>query len=128
MKVFAESCKQSNEVVKCPLCRTNWGSSAVTELSREDRLAKTAPNVHRLQCKACKSKPIYGKCYRCIRCPHVDLCGRCFSCVNIGFGNIPPLTFIDAGKHSKHQFVVRSTRNSSWEPAGRGDIMVSTKV
>lgn len=113
VKIYAENCRQSHQSTKCPLCRQDWGTNAVGELSRENNVAQSAPNVHRKRrCRACKANPIYGKRYRCVQCADVDLCRRCF----------------DAKRHAKHVFVVKSVRNGSWEPAPREDAQVRNRL
>lgn len=121
VKVYAENCRQSHNGVKCPLCRKDWGNTAATELSNEVSKAKRAPNVHRgSHCRSCKSKPIYGSRYRCIRCCRLDLCRRCFGILLVRFILLRPnAVTLEKGIHSKHPFIVKEVRTSQWEPAAR---------
>jgi hypothetical protein len=80
VRVFGESRKQSKENIICPLCRHDWGDSALTEIKKELEKVNRAPNVHKgASCKKCQAKPIRNERYRCLQCKNVDLCDRCFS-------------------------------------------------
>lgn len=101
VKIYGESRKQSKETVICPLCRVDWGFSALTTLIKETRKASLADNVHKVSCRSCKRRPIYGKRYRCIQCKSRDQCERCYV----------------KKMHNKHDFVVKETKNGAWSPA-----------
>ncbi|EQC33357.1 hypothetical protein SDRG_09333 [Saprolegnia diclina VS20] len=104
MKVFGESRKQSKEPISCPLCRHDWGDSALTELKKEADISNRNPLVHTgTTCKQCQTKPIRCNRYRCLQCKHTDLCERCFK----------------SNAHAKHSFVLRKTHKGTWFPALR---------
>ncbi|KAF0696288.1 Aste57867_12986 [Aphanomyces stellatus] len=104
MKIFGESRKQSKENIICPLCRQDWGDSALTELKKEADVANRNPLVHSgASCKQCQTKPIRCQRYRCLQCKQVDLCERCFK----------------SNAHAKHAFVVRKAHKGTWFPALR---------
>ncbi|CAK4249540.1 unnamed protein product [Aphanomyces euteiches] len=104
MKIFGESRKQSKENIICPLCRQDWGDSALTELKKEADVANRNPLVHTgTSCKQCQTKPIRCQRYRCLQCKHVDLCERCFK----------------SNAHAKHSFVMRKAHKGTWFPALR---------
>ncbi|OQR97766.1 hypothetical protein THRCLA_06865 [Thraustotheca clavata] len=104
MKVFGESRKQSKEAIICPLCRKDWGETALTELKKEADISNRNPLVHTgTTCKQCQIKPIRCNRYRCLQCKHVDLCERCFK----------------SNAHAKHSFVMRKAHKGTWFPALR---------
>ncbi|KDO31311.1 hypothetical protein SPRG_03927 [Saprolegnia parasitica CBS 223.65] len=104
MKVFGESRKQSKEPISCPLCRHDWGDSALTELKKEADISNRNPLVHTgTTCKQCQTKPIRCNRYRCLQCKHTDLCERCFK----------------SNAHAKHSFVLRKAHKGTWFPALR---------
>ncbi|KAG9413222.1 hypothetical protein AC1031_016238 [Aphanomyces cochlioides] len=104
MKIFGESRKQSKENIICPLCRQDWGDSALTKLKKEADVANRNPLVHTgTTCKQCQTKPIRCQRYRCLQCKHVDLCERCFK----------------SNAHTKHSFVMRKAHKGTWFPALR---------
>ncbi|DAZ99405.1 TPA: hypothetical protein N0F65_005307 [Lagenidium giganteum] len=104
MKVFGESRRQSKENIICPLCRHNWGETALTELKKASDDANRAPNVHKkVSCKKCQTKPIRNARYRCLQCKNVDLCDRCFK-MNV---------------HLNHAFVMKTLVSDPWMPALR---------
>lgn len=68
MKVWAEHRASLEEPVTCPLCRKNWGSTALKDIKSEIRRAQPT-HVHlKVACAACSATPIYGVCYRCLAC------------------------------------------------------------
>ncbi|OQR80768.1 hypothetical protein ACHHYP_17233 [Achlya hypogyna] len=104
MKVFGESRKQSKEPIICPLCRQDWGDSALAELKKEADISNRNPLVHTgTTCKQCQAKPIRCNRYRCLQCKNTDLCERCFK----------------SNGHAKHSFVLRKTHKGTWFPATR---------
>lgn len=104
MKVFGESRRQSKENIICPLCRQDWGDTALSSLRKEIDTANRAPNVHKgASCRKCKTKPIRCERYRCVQCKNVDLCARCFK----------------SNAHSNHAFVVKHNVPDAWVPAIR---------
>ncbi|KAE9018826.1 hypothetical protein PF005_g9340 [Phytophthora fragariae] len=104
MKVFGESRRQSKENIICPLCRQDWGDTALSSLRKEIDTANRAPNVHKgASCRKCKTKPIRCERYRCVQCKNVDLCARCFK----------------SNAHSNHAFVMKHNVPDAWVPAIR---------
>ncbi|ETV87692.1 hypothetical protein H257_01176 [Aphanomyces astaci] len=104
MKILGESRKQAKENIICPLCRHDWGDSALSELKKEADVSNRNPLVHSgASCKQCQTKPIRCQRFRCLQCKHVDLCERCFK----------------SNAHAKHSFVVRKAHKGTWFPALR---------
>ncbi|ETW10201.1 hypothetical protein H310_00565 [Aphanomyces invadans] len=104
MKILGESRKQAKENIICPLCRQDWGDSALTNLKKEADVSNRNPLVHiGASCKQCLTKPIRCQRYRCLQCKHVDLCEKCFK----------------SNAHAKHSFVVRKAHKGTWFPALR---------
>ena len=86
MKVWADHQRVSNgeEVVKCPLCREEFGP--YEELRRGiasaacRKAASQSQNIHQgTTCDNCGLSPIAGRCYRCAVCPGCCLCHQCFT-------------------------------------------------
>ena len=87
MKVWADHQRSSNgeEVVKCPLCREEFGPyedlrRGVASAACRKAAASQSQNLHQgTACDTCGEAPIAGRCYRCVVCPGCCLCHRCFT-------------------------------------------------
>ena len=104
MKVWANHKLSKRENLTCPLCRSDWGPNAITELDRISRQQRSIKlPVHKDSvCEGCNMYPIKGSRFRCLYCHNCDLCKACFY-----------------STHFHHPFIKKISPKSKWDPAPR---------
>ncbi|KAI9208004.1 uncharacterized protein BJ171DRAFT_636488 [Polychytrium aggregatum] len=112
MKIMAEHQAKAMgvDVVKCPLCRNNFGTidhlkgeyEAAFKVRRREKVERETRHLG-CTCRGCGLLPIVGNCHKCQNCKEYYLCQKCFT----------------GGSHSEHVFMVRSKRQEQWKPASR---------
>lgn len=80
MKVWVQQ-KQSagKKEIACPMCRVDWGETALTEIRLEERTFEMSRKCHKRTCQSCKANPICGSIFVCVQCPNYAICWKCFS-------------------------------------------------
>uniref|UniRef100_A0A3Q2CLU6 Zinc finger, SWIM-type containing 2 n=1 Tax=Cyprinodon variegatus TaxID=28743 RepID=A0A3Q2CLU6_CYPVA len=105
MKVWADHQRlaDSKEIVKCPMCRGNFGSlQLLQEQSKNAAKLFTAaerenPDKHLgAVCFSCRGCPITGACLRCTICSFLYLCDNC----------------VKNGCHSQHPLASRTVKQA----------------
>lgn len=107
MKVWADHRKKSTneEIVRCPLCRTEFSSHSniIKEYSLAKAKEKSKLQQKRRFCSSCSSQVVTGEYYRCVVCRDVLLCSKC----------------ILTKYHREHAFEYRKSGKDTWSKAAR---------
>ena len=114
MKIWADHQLKSlnDDIIKCPLCRTEFSShhNIVKEYARAKAKEKGKQKSH--FCNSCKSKLTLHQFYRCSVCKNVFLCSSCFQ----------------TNYHCDHSFECRSSTHEKWSTAIRHAISLTPNV
>ncbi|CAD8122257.1 unnamed protein product [Paramecium sonneborni] len=77
MKVWVMQKQTAGKKINCPMCRVDWGDTALVEIRQEEKIFENLHKTHNKICSYCKITPIIGTIYTCISCSNYHLCDKC---------------------------------------------------
>lgn len=102
MKIWGDHRSAKGDKVTCPLCRTDWGPHAMSDIRKMALKVIKQPKVHNSAvCARCGMTPIRGERYRCLSCENTDLCHRC------------------RDDHNAHYLLVKPSERDPWKSGNK---------
>lgn len=104
MNIWANHKLSEREAITCPMCRRDWGPSALADLKRLmtefQQRSKVNSRHDNTICANCLCHPIVGARYHCLVCDCADVCKRCWK----------------SGAHKQHPAIKKGNPAEPWQP------------